>query len=87
MDRGSIANVQLYRQMLELAEREGIPHQVKNVIAGAATMPARYRRVRARWRTCVLSVPCRNIHSPASVAALDDMDAQARLLRAFLRTL
>ena len=86
MDRGSIANVQLYRQMLGLAEREGIPHQVKNVIAGGNDAGAIQTRAGA-VATCVLSVPCRNIHSPASVAALDDMDAQARLLRAFLRTL
>lgn len=86
MDRGSIANVQLYRQLLELAEREGIPHQVKNVIAGGNDAGAIQTRAGA-VATCVLSVPCRNIHSPASVAALSDMEAQAQLLCAFLRTL
>lgn len=86
MDRGSIANVQLYRELMSLAEARGIPHQVKSVVAGGNDAGAIQTRAGA-VATCALSVPCRNIHSPASVAALADMEAQAELLKAYLRSL
>ena len=35
--------------------------------------------------TGVLSVPCRNIHSGASVAAFSDIEAQYRLADSYLR--
>ena len=35
--------------------------------------------------TCVLSVPCRNIHSPSTVCDLRDADAQFELVKAFLQ--
>ena len=40
---------------------------------------------RAGVPTGVLSVPCRNIHSGASVAAFSDIEAQYRLADSYLR--
>ena len=83
MDNASIANPELFRDMLALAQKEGIPHQVKMSVSGGnegGTM----QRTGAGVRTCVLSVPCRYIHSPSTVCAASDIEAQYRLAKAFL---
>ena len=83
MDRASIANVDVFKTMLALAEEKGIPHQIKSGVAGGNDAGAVQSRAGA-VATCVLSVPCRNIHSPNSVASLSDMEAQSALLKAFI---
>lgn len=86
MDGASMADRGLYKTMLSLAASEGIPHQVKHAVTGGNDAGA-YQRAGAGARTVVLSVPCRYIHSGASVAHLDDIDAQFALSQAFLNNL
>ena len=66
-----------------LAEHEHIPHQIKRGVTGSNDASA-YQRAAAGCLTCVLSVPCRYIHSGASVAYLEDIQSQYELVRAFL---
>jgi endoglucanase len=82
MDRASIANGELYRELMELAEKKGVAHQVKRGATGGNDAGA-YQRSREGVRTCVLSVPCRYIHGPSSVAKLSDAEAQYQLAKAF----
>ncbi len=82
MDKASIACAALYRELLALAEENGIAHQVKRGVAGGNDAGA-YQRSREGMRTCVLSVPCRYIHGPSSVVKLSDVDAQYRLAKAY----
>jgi endoglucanase len=86
MDYTSIGDAELYRAMLAAAEKAGVPCQVKQFVAGGNDAGA-VQRAGAGSRTLALSVPCRNIHSPASVCAVSDVDAQAALVRAWLATL
>ena len=86
MDTASLADSQLYRTMLALGKEKAIPHQVKQFVSGGNDAGA-LQRAGAGSRTVVLSVPCRNIHSPTSVCALRDMAAQESLTRAFLENL
>lgn len=86
MDRSSIASVDVYKTMLRLGDEQNIPHQIKSFVAGGNDAGAVQRRECA-VATCVLSVPCRNIHSPVSVASLNDMQAQADLVKAYLTQL
>lgn len=86
MDLASIADKGLYGKMLDTAREEGIPHQVKRAITGGNDA-ASFQRSGRGARTCVLSVPCRYIHSSVSVASLKDIKAQADLACAFLKTL
>ncbi|HHX21045.1 MAG TPA: M42 family metallopeptidase [Clostridiales bacterium] len=86
MDGASIADRGLFQSMLSLAASEGIPHQVKRAVTGGNDAGA-YQRTGAGARTVVLSVPCRYIHSGASVAKLSDIDAQYALAHAFLNNL
>jgi endoglucanase len=86
MDHTSIGDAELYRAMLATAEKAGVPCQVKQFVSGGNDAGA-VQRAGAGSRTLALSVPCRNIHSPASVCAVSDVDAQAALVRAWLATL
>ncbi len=84
MDHASIADRALYKQLIAIAEKRGIAYQIKRGITGGNDAGA-YQSAKAGKRTCVLSVPCRYIHGPSSVAALKDIDAQFELAKAFLQ--
>nr|SIP63192.1 Deblocking aminopeptidase (EC 3.4.11.-) [uncultured bacterium] len=83
MDNSSIGQRQLFRKLMLLADREGIAHQPKRGVTGGNDA-ARFQRAAAGALTCTLSVPCRYIHSGASVCCLSDIEAQYALVRAFL---
>ncbi len=82
MDRASIADGELYRSLMALAEEKGIPHQIKRGATGGNDAGS-YQRSKGGARTCVLSVPCRYIHGPSSVVKLSDVEAQYLLAQAF----
>lgn len=84
MDLASLSFRPLYRAMLAVAQREGVPYQVKNMVSGGNDSGA-IQRSRGGVGTVVLSVPCRYIHSPSSVVKLSDVEAQYRLAKAFLK--
>lgn len=83
MDNASIANPELFQKMMMLAEHSGISHQVKMSVSGGNESGA-MQRAGSGARTCVLSVPCRYIHSPSTVCSLDDVEAQYLLCKAYL---
>lgn len=82
MDKSTIADQALYREMIALAEKEKIAYQIKGGVTGSNDAGP-YQRSAGGKRTCVLSVPCRYIHGPSSVAKLSDIDAQYELAKAF----
>ena len=83
MDRGTIYDRDLYRTLSRLAEENGIPWQTKTRVAGGTDASA-IQRSSGGVRTAALSVPVRNIHSPAGVAKLSECEDQLRLARLFL---
>ena len=86
MDRTSIGNVKLFGQLRDAAEANGIPYHIKNYPSGGNNASC-MQTGKGPIPTGVLSVPCRYIHSPSSVAKLSDIDCQYRLVDAFLKTL
>lgn len=84
MDGASIADRDMFRQMMEVAQAGGIPAQVKRGVTGGNDAGS-FQRARAGQRTVVLSVPCRYIHSGSNVASEKDIDAQYQLADAFLQ--
>ncbi len=84
MDHATIAQPEMFRDMMALAQEHGIPHQVKMAVAGGNDSGPT-QRAHSGARTCVLSVPCRYIHSPSTVCDLRDVDAQFELVKAFLQ--
>lgn len=83
MDRASIAHRGLNEQLRTLATEQKIPWQVKTFVSGGNDAGA-LQTARGATPTCVLSVPCRNIHSHSNVASLSDIEAQYALAKALL---
>ena len=83
MDRASIAYRPLRDAVEQLAVRRGIPWQPKRTATGGNDAGPLQRGAGAK-PTVVLSVPCRNVHSPNCVVSLDDIAAQGDLLCALL---
>ncbi|HCC32508.1 MAG TPA: hypothetical protein DEQ28_01195 [Clostridiales bacterium] len=86
MDRTSIANPALLAMLQEAARADGIPFQLRRSAMGGNDAGAMSRAL-AGAATASVSVPCRYLHGPASVASLADMAAAARLISAFLQEL
>lgn len=84
MDRTAIAHPGLNRTLKALAQRQGIAWQIKTFVAGGNDAGA-IQTARGAIAVCPISVPCRYIHSPASVCHLADVQAQYELAEAFLR--
>ena len=83
MDNSSIYQRKLYQKLTRLAEKHQIAHQPKRGVT-AVNDAANYQRAAGGALACTLSVPCRYIHSGASVCSLADVEAQYALTRAFL---
>lgn len=68
----------------DLADRDGIPHQLKTPVYGG-TNGARIQMSRSGVPTCVISVPCRYIHSPHAMLRLQDLENTIALTTTFVR--
>jgi len=86
MDRASVGHTGLIKALKEAASRHEIPWQVKRFVSGGNDAGA-IQTARGAKPVAVLSVPCRYIHSHASLACRADIDAQARLAAALLSRL
>jgi len=83
MDNASIAQPEMFAEMMAVAKACGAHHQVKMSVSGGNEGGV-MQRTGIGVRTCVLSVPCRYIHSPSTVCALSDVEAQYQLAKAYL---
>lgn len=86
MDRTSIGNVKLFGTLRDVAEANGIAYHIKNYPSGGNNASC-MQTTKGPIPTCVLSVPCRYIHSPSCVAKFSDIDCQYELVNAFLKSL
>lgn len=85
MDRSSMGNVGLFSALKQVARENGIAWQVKKYVAGGNDAGV-IQTIKGPVPTGVLSVPCRYIHSPSSVANRSDIEAQFALVDAFLKS-
>lgn len=83
MDKASLVCAPLFDRMRDLAIENQIPWQIKSGITGGNDAGP-FQRLGGARSTCVLSTPTRYIHSPSCVAAFADIEAQYRLVEAFL---
>lgn len=86
MDRSTIYNQKMFETLRMLAERNKIPWQTKHRIAGG-TDAGRIHLTQEGVVTGGLAVPVRYIHSPSSVAAIEDINGMLALARRFLEYL
>lgn len=86
MDGSSIANRQLFRHTIDVAEKNGLSYHVKRSVSGGNDGGS-MQRARGGMPVVVLSVPCRYIHSPSSVVKYSDVESQLALTKALLKTI
>ncbi len=83
MDNGTLYDKELFEEVLSTARENGIPHQIKSAVAGGNNS-GKIHISRGGVKTAALSVPCRYIHSPSSVADTEDVKAVQKLVTALL---
>lgn len=83
-DRSMVADRALRKALIDTAERENIPWQEKRTTAGGTDGGA-IHTAGSGIPTAVLAVPCRYIHSPVSVASVEDFMAMRRLCGRFVK--
>lgn len=83
MDGRTIYDKGLYNLAMNTAKENGIPVQTKTAIAGGNDAGA-IQTASCGTRVLAISLPCRYIHSGASVVKLSDIDATRKLLKELL---
>ncbi len=83
MDRGTVYNKELYKKAREIADLNGIANQTKTIVAGGNDAAAIHKSV-GGIKTVAVSLPCRYIHSAASVGSKRDMECVQRLAEVLL---
>lgn len=84
MDRTSYSSKWMVDKIIEAAKNENIKFQIKESVSGgndAGVIQLSGEGI----KTAVVSIPCRYIHSPVSVADLNDFHSTAKLVEAFLK--
>ncbi len=83
MDRGTVYNKDLYKKSREIADLNGIANQTKTVVAGGNDASAIHKSA-GGIKTVAVSLPCRYIHSAASVGSKKDMECVQKLAEVLL---
>ncbi|MHB8124895.1 MAG: M42 family metallopeptidase [Desulfitobacteriaceae bacterium] len=86
LDRTTLYNPKLVQYVAELARNQGIPFQFRRGSSGGNDA-GRIHVTKTGIPTISLSVPCRYIHSYASVISAKDYEACLNLVKALLRNL
>lgn len=86
MDGSAIYDREFYRLATEAAKEANIAIQTKQAVSGGNESGT----IQRTWSGCkvlAVSVPCRYIHTPVSVASLEDIENTLRLTQAILNKL
>ena len=84
MDRTVITHPPLVRRLIELAEEHNIPYQIRRTNTGG-TDAGQIQLTAGGTKAAVIAVPCRYIHSAASVMSKKDYEAAFRLTSVYLQ--
>lgn len=87
LSRGSASHNGVFERLAEVAESEDIAYTIQAAPRQTSTDADGIHLVRSGIPTGLVSVPNRYMHSPNEVVSLSDLDAAARLLAAFVRSL
>ena len=83
IDRTTVFSHSLRRQIVQIAEDNNIPYQYRKTAMGGNDSGVIHTSKDGSLTTTI-SVPCRYIHSPASVMSKNDYDNTYKLLKAIL---
>jgi putative aminopeptidase FrvX len=87
IERGSTLHPAVFELLYETAEREGIAHTVQVSARATGTDADAIHISRGGVPTGLVSIPLRYMHSPVEMVQLSDIEACARLIAAFARSL
>ena len=87
VSRGSTLNPRVTEGLHETAEAEKIPFTVEASARGTGTDADAIHLNRAGVPTGGVSIPLRYMHSPVELVSIDDVEACARLIAAYARSL
>jgi putative aminopeptidase FrvX len=87
LSRGSAVSPVVFDQLVAAAEAEQIPFTIEAAPRGTSTDADAIHTSRRGIATGLVSVPCRYMHSPNEMVALEDLDRAAALLAAWARRL
>jgi endoglucanase len=87
LSRGSAVSRVVFEQLVAAAEEERIPYAIEAAPRGTSTDADAIYTARRGVATGLISVPCRYMHSPNEMVALEDLDRAAALLAAWVRRL
>lgn len=82
MDSSVICHPKMISMLRDLAEKEGVAHQM-DILSDGGTDAGAIHKARSGVCTGGVSVPCRYIHAPQESVWLPDVEACAQLLAAF----
>ena len=83
MDGGTVYDRELYDMLTAAADREKIAWQTKKYIAGGTDAQV-IQRSRGGVKTLAIAAPVRNLHSPACVGKISDIEGVLVLVRLFM---
>ena len=81
--RGANINPRVFDRLVEVAEKQKIPHQLNAAPRGTGTDANAMQLSRGGIATGLISIPNRYMHSPVEVCELEDIQNVAKLLAAF----
>jgi endoglucanase len=84
LTRGANINPEVYRILLDVAQKQGIPLQFEAHGGGTGTDANAMQLNQAGMATGLVSIPLRYMHTPCEVASLSDIRRTIDLLVAFL---
>lgn len=84
-DGGAYADIELTKQIFDIAEKNGIKCQYKQTTAGGNDASS-IQVNGGGYRVAALSVPCRYIHSQSNVASMQDVNNAIVLLKKFIES-
>lgn len=87
ISRGSAVSRLIFEQLLAAAESAKIPCSIEAAPRGTNTDADSIYTARSGVATGLVSVPCRYMHSPNEMVALQDLEQAAALIAAWVRSL
>jgi endoglucanase len=87
LSRGSANSPVVFDMLIDIAEREKIPHTLHASPRYTGTDADAIHTARGGVATGVISIPNRYMHSPNEMIQLDDVENAAKLIAAFVRSL
>ncbi len=86
MDRSFIAHQGIRERLESVATEHGIPYQLRQLLGGG-TDAGKIHLTREGIPSGGISVPCRYIHSPVSIASMDDVNNAVELVVRFVESI